>query len=126
MEFLGIGPLELLFIVLIVVLIFSPKDIAGGAKTIGRTLNRMYQSDNYKILQKTSDEIRNLPQRLAREANLEDFNAELKAESPPAAPPDSPATPQAPFQAWTTPPPNEKRIAPPPPPPPDEPASGAV
>ena len=125
MEFLGVGPLEFLFITLIVILLFSPKDIAGGAKTFGRTLNRLYKSENYKILQKTSEELRHLPQRLAREANLEETQAQMKPETPPAATELKSAV-ESPFQAWTPPVEAENRIAPPRPPsapPTDKPAT---
>ncbi|MBM2850772.1 MAG: Twin-arginine translocase TatA/TatE family subunit, partial [Anaerolineales bacterium] len=54
MEFLGIGPLELMFIVLLILLVFGPKDIARMARSIGQFLNRLYRSENYKIIQKTS------------------------------------------------------------------------
>ncbi len=110
MEFLGIGPLELLFILLIVVLVFNPKDLAGGAKTIGRTLNRLYKSENYRILQKTSQELRHLPQRLAREANLEELEAQMRKEAREVTAAVKPAA-ENPYQAWT-PPEAEKRIAP--------------
>jgi len=113
MEFLGIGPLELLFILLIVVLVFNPKDLAGGAKTIGRTLNRLYKSENYRILQKTSQELRHLPQRLAREANLEELEAQIKKETSTVTATIQSAA-ETPFQAWTPPasPGTDNRIAP--------------
>jgi len=122
MEFLGVGPLEFLFILLIVLLVFSPKDIANGAKNIGRTLNRLYKSENYKILQKTSQEIRNLPERLAREANLEELQAELKNEAQQTSSAIQSAA-ENPFQAWTAPEP-DNRIAPPRPVPPASASSG--
>ena len=103
MEFLGIGPLELMFILLLILLVFGPKDIARMARSIGQFLNRLYRSENYKIIQKTSDELRNLPNRLAREAQLEELQKEMKDVgaignlNPPAPPP----SPGKPFQAWT-------------------------
>ncbi len=114
MEFLGVGPLEFLFILLIVVLLFSPKDIAKGARSVGRTLNRVYKSENYRILQKTSQELRNLPQRLAREANLDELESQLKNEAQQVSSAVR-STAENPFQAWTPPPApeTENRIAPP-------------
>jgi len=120
MEFLGIGPLELMFIVLLILLVFGPKDIARMARSIGQFLNRLYRSENYKIIQKTSDELRNLPNRLAREAQLEELQKELKDVgaignlNPPAPPP----SPGKPFQAWT-------QELPPASPPPTEPPAPA-
>jgi Sec-independent protein translocase protein TatA len=118
MEFLGIGPLELMFIVLLILLVFGPKDIARMARSIGQFLNRLYRSENYKIIQKTSDELRNLPNRLAREAQLEELQKEMKDVgaignlNPPAPPP----SPGKPFQAWT------QELPPASPPPTDPPA----
>ena len=73
MELLGIGPLELLVIVLIAVIIFSPKDIAKGGKEVGRWVNRLYRSDTWKSMRQVSQEMQNLPSRLAREAQLEEL-----------------------------------------------------
>ncbi len=83
MELLGVGPLEFILVLIIVLLLFSPKDIVGGARKLGRTLNRLYRSDTYRVVQKTSEELRDLPNRLAREAQLEDLEKlpeELKQE----------------------------------------------
>jgi Sec-independent protein translocase protein TatA len=73
MEFLGIGPLELLLIILLALILFSPKDIAGGGKKIGRMINNLYRSDTWKTMRKMSQEIQDLPNQLAREAQLEDL-----------------------------------------------------
>ena len=120
MEFLGIGPLELMFIVLLILLVFGPKDIARMARSIGQFLNRLYRSENYKIIQKTSDELRNLPNRLAREAQLEELQKEMKdvgaiGNLNTLAPPPSTGKP---FQAWT-------QELPPASPPPTEPPAPA-
>jgi Sec-independent protein translocase protein TatA len=50
MEFLGIGPLELIVIIILALVVFSPKDIAGGGKTVGRWINRLYRSDTYRSM----------------------------------------------------------------------------
>ncbi len=71
MEIFGVGPSELLFIVLIAIIILGPKDMQKAGRTIGRFLNQLVRSDSWKIFQKTSDEIRNLPRNLMREANVE-------------------------------------------------------
>jgi Sec-independent protein translocase protein TatA len=73
MEILGIGPLEFLVILIIALIIFSPKDLAKGAKEAGRWINRLYRSDTWKSMRQVSQEMQNLPSRLAREAQLEDL-----------------------------------------------------
>lgn len=71
MEILGIGPSELLFIIILALIILGPKDMQKAGKTIGRWLNSLIKSDGWKAFQQTSREIRNLPTKLMREANLE-------------------------------------------------------
>ena len=72
MDFLGVGPLELIFVLVVVILVIGPKDIGKTAKTIGRLLNRVYKSDEWRALTEASRTIRTLPNRLAREAELEE------------------------------------------------------
>lgn len=118
MELLGVGPLEFILILVIVLLLFSPKDIVGGARQLGRMLNRLYRSDTFRVVQKTSEELRDLPNLLAREATLDELeklpqelDRELKqagdihlpkisdpesAPAPNIAPPPAPARPAEP------------------------------
>ncbi len=80
MEIFGVGPSELVFVILIAIIILGPKDMQKAGRTIGRFLNQLVRSDTWKIFQRTSTEIRNLPRNLMREANLEleETNAKLK------------------------------------------------
>ena len=71
MEILGIGPSELIFIVIIALIVLGPKDMQKAGKTIGQYLNRIVKSDGWKAFQQTSREIRDLPTNLMREANLD-------------------------------------------------------
>ncbi len=73
LSFLGIGPLELLTLLVLVLILFNPRDIANGAKNVGRFINRVTRSDNFKLIQQTSREIQNLPARLAQEAELDEL-----------------------------------------------------
>ncbi|OGO07275.1 MAG: hypothetical protein A3K46_01880 [Chloroflexi bacterium RBG_13_60_9] len=73
MEILGIGPLEFMVIIIIALIIFSPKDLAKGGKEIGRWINRLYRSDAWKSMRQVSQEMQNLPSRLAREAQLDEL-----------------------------------------------------
>lgn len=75
MEFLGIGPSELVFIVIIAIIILGPKDMQKAGKTVGRWLNHFIRSDGWKALQRASREIRNLPTTLMREANMEEIQS---------------------------------------------------
>ena len=71
MEFLGIGPSELIFVFIIALIILGPKDMQKAGKTIGKWMRDIVTSDGWKIFQQTSREIRTLPTRLMREANEE-------------------------------------------------------
>ena len=78
MDILGIGPLELIFILLIALIVVGPKDLGRVGRTLGRTLNRIYRSDSWRVLNEASQTIRTLPNRLAREAALEELDAVKK------------------------------------------------
>jgi len=77
MEFLGIGPLELLFVVIIALIVLGPKDMVKAGKTIGRTLRKIVTSPNWRAIQQTSRELRQLPTRLIREAGLEELQKNI-------------------------------------------------
>ena len=71
MEIFGIGASELIFILIIAIIVLGPKDMQRAGRTIGRWLNQLVRSDSWKVFQRTSAEIRNLPRNLMREANME-------------------------------------------------------
>ena len=81
MEILGIGASELVFIVLIAIIVLGPKDMQKAGRSIGRWLNQLMRSDTWKIFQKTSTELRNLPRNLMREANMEAAEMERELRS---------------------------------------------
>jgi len=77
MDIFGIGPTELVFIILIALIVLGPKDMEKTARTIGRWLRDLTTSDGWRAFRDTSREIRNLPNRLMREANLEDLEKDV-------------------------------------------------
>jgi Sec-independent protein translocase protein TatA len=77
MEILGIGPLELFFIVLIALIVLGPREMIKAGRSIGKLLRSIVTSPNWRIFQQTSREIRTLPNRLMREAGLEDIQKDL-------------------------------------------------
>jgi len=79
MEILGIGIAELLFIVLLILILFKPKDMVNTGKTLGGWLNRMVNSPTYKLLTRTGSELKNLPRNLMKESNLEKHIKELES-----------------------------------------------
>jgi Sec-independent protein translocase protein TatA len=51
MEFLGVGPQELIFIFIIALIILGPKDMQKAGKTIGKWMRDIVTSDGWKIFQ---------------------------------------------------------------------------
>jgi len=74
MEVLGIGPLEALFVLILALLVVGPKDLGKAARTFGRFLNRLYRSEAWSAISQASRNLRTLPNRLAREAALEELD----------------------------------------------------
>ena len=77
MDFLGIGPLELLALFVIILLILGPQDMVKTGKTIGNIFRKITLSDEWKGLKKISRDVRTLPNRMAREAQLEELKKEI-------------------------------------------------
>ena len=82
MDFLGIGPLEVLFVLLIALIVFGPKDIVKAGQTMGRFLRKLVISPSWQTFQQTSRDLRNLPTKLIREAGLDEIQQDLKQISP--------------------------------------------
>jgi Sec-independent protein translocase protein TatA len=72
MEFLGVGPMELIFILILALIILGPRDMVKTGRTAGRFLRQIVTSPMWRSIQQTSKEMRVLPTKLMREAGLED------------------------------------------------------
>jgi hypothetical protein len=77
MEILGIGPLELFFILIIALIILGPNDMVKAGRTLGRLLRKVITSPEWRIVQKASRELKYLPNRLMREASLDDLSKDF-------------------------------------------------
>lgn len=95
MEILGVGPSELIFIIIIALIVLGPKDMQKAGKTIGKFLRKVVTSDGWRMWQQTSRDLRTLPNRLIREANdeIKDVEGELLKEMNKAVASASTATP---------------------------------
>ena len=78
MEILGIGPSELLFIVIIALIVLGPRDMQKAGRTLGKYMRKIVTSDGWKMFQQTSREIQTLPNRLMREAALDELKEAQK------------------------------------------------
>jgi sec-independent protein translocase protein TatB len=76
MDIFGIGPTEIVFIILLALILLGPKDMEKTGRTIGRFLRDLTRSESWRAFRDTSRELRNLPNRLMREANIEDLELE--------------------------------------------------
>ena len=72
MEFLGVGPMELFFILILALIILGPKDIVKAGRTLGRWMRTIVTSSGWRAVTQTSRELRDLPTRLMRDAGIED------------------------------------------------------
>jgi sec-independent protein translocase protein TatA len=109
MDIFGIGLPEIVFILLLVVIIFGPKDLEKMARTIGSGLSRFIRSDTFRDLRRIGD----LPTEFARKAGLDEFRASVDPTKiiTPQNPPGVQILPPAPDPEK---PESENRIAPPP------------
>lgn len=78
MDFLGVGPMEIIFILIIALIVLGPKDMVKAGRSIGRFLRKVVQSPTWQAVQQTSRDMRYLPNKLMREAGLEEEVEELK------------------------------------------------
>jgi Sec-independent protein translocase protein TatA len=72
MDILGIGPLELIFIIIIALIVLGPKDMVKAGRSIGKFLRQVVTSSTWRAVTQTSNELRTLPNKLIREAGLEE------------------------------------------------------
>ncbi len=77
MELFGVGPMELLFILVLALVVLGPKDMVKTGQRLGKFLRNLVRSPAWKSMMNTSREIRELPTRLVRESGLEEEVAEI-------------------------------------------------
>ena len=120
MEILGIGPQELIFVIIIALIVLGPKDMQKAGRTIGQWLNQAVKSDVWKAFQQTSKELSNLPTTLMREANVDlketekEIRKSMKMPVFPGMPLPSQESPVGPSGNLSQPPEVENTIQPPP------------
>lgn len=85
MNIFGLGPLEILLILVVALILFGPKDIQKAGKTIGTMLNKLVRSGGWRAVTQTSRELKNLPNRLMRESGLDEIQAKTKKDLSDAA-----------------------------------------
>jgi len=107
MDILGVGPLELIFILIIALIVLGPTDMVKAGRTIGKFLRQIVTSPTWHAVTKTSVELRNLPNKLIRDAGLEEELKEIENATKQAIPSSlnkDLSKWQADINSWTTPP----------------------
>ena len=79
MNILGIGPLELVFIVVIMILVLGPEQMVSTARKTGAFFRKVVKSPLWHTIMDTSRELRDLPTRIVREAGIEEELKEIKS-----------------------------------------------
>lgn len=108
MEIFGIGPLELIFILIIALIVLGPTDMVKAGRTIGKFLHQIVTSQTWLTFTRASKDLRHLPTKLIRDAGLEE---EMKVINQAVKDVQSPSLAsqmdqwQKDLSPWTTPPP---------------------
>lgn len=80
MEILGVGPLELFLVIVVALIIMGPTDMAKAGRTLGRFLRNLMMSTEFQALRTIGKEMKEMPTKLMREAQLEDLAADIQKE----------------------------------------------
>ncbi len=107
MDILGIGPLELILILVIALIVLGPNDMVKAGRTVGKFLRQIVTSPTWHAVTKTSSELRNLPNKLIRDAGLEEDLKQIQDATKSAIPSslNQDLTQwQSDINSWTTPP----------------------
>ena len=78
MKFLNVGPLELIFILILALLLLGPERMISSARALGKWVYQLIRSPFWTSVMDTSREIRDLPTKIVREAGLEESLKEIK------------------------------------------------
>jgi len=78
MQILGIGPLEFLLILVVMILVLGPKGMLQAARESGKFIRKVVRSPIWREIVGTSHEIRDLPNKIIKEAGIEEEMEELR------------------------------------------------
>jgi len=78
MQILGIGPLEFLLILVVMILVLGPKGMLQAARESGKLIRKVVRSPIWREIVGTSHEIRDLPNKIIKEAGIEAEMEELR------------------------------------------------
>jgi Sec-independent protein translocase protein TatA len=77
MNILGVGPFEIILVLLVILLVLGPKELVNTSKKLGQFLNNVRRSEAWSGVTQLNRTVRDLPATLMREAELEDMQTEM-------------------------------------------------
>ena len=83
MQIFGIGPLELLFILVIMILVLGPRGMVKAARESGKYIRKVTRSPLWAEIVGTSREMRNLPAKIIKDAGIQEEIDELRRSTMP-------------------------------------------
>jgi len=78
MQFLGVGPLEFVFILILAVIVLGPKGMVDAARRLGKFIRKVKQSTFWSDVMQTSQEIRDFPRKIMDEVGAEEEIKEIE------------------------------------------------
>jgi len=78
MQLFGIGPLEFFLILVIAVIVLGPKRMVTAAREAGKLIRKVTHSPLWREIVETSNEIREMPGKIVREAGIEQELEDLR------------------------------------------------
>jgi sec-independent protein translocase protein TatB len=76
---LNIGPLEFILILLVAIIVLGPERMVSGARTFGRWIYKLVRSPTWRAIMTTSQELRELPNKIVRESGIEESLKEVQS-----------------------------------------------
>jgi Sec-independent protein translocase protein TatA len=73
MNIFGVGPLEIIVVIVIGILVLGPEGMVEAGKKLGKFLRSIVTSTWWQGVRRSVNELQHLPQRLMREAELEEL-----------------------------------------------------
>ncbi|MCL4560608.1 MAG: hypothetical protein M1281_08340 [Chloroflexi bacterium] len=78
MEIFNVGPFELFFILLIMLIVLGPRDMVKTGQRLGKTIHNLVRSPTWISMMNASRELRDLPTKLVRESGLEEELSQVR------------------------------------------------
>jgi len=78
MEILGVGPLEIILVIVLALVVLGPQDMVASARKMGAWVRKIARSELWREIMDTSREIRQIPVTIMRDSGLEETVNDLR------------------------------------------------